>query len=109
MNSFLTVREFLGHPKTFKLLNRWHKLMEMIKRMLLTAECRKNNPSPPKQVPKTGPVASIRDSNMKKQPQAHNKGEGKAPATKPNSQGYRISNIQKDTMENVFQMARKMM
>ncbi|MBW0589747.1 hypothetical protein O181_129462, partial [Austropuccinia psidii MF-1] len=58
--------------------------------MLLTAEWRKNNPPPPKQVPKTDPVASSRNSNMKKQPQAQNKGKGKAPATKPYIQGYRM-------------------
>ncbi|MBW0591780.1 hypothetical protein O181_131495 [Austropuccinia psidii MF-1] len=77
--------------------------------MLLTAEWRKNNPLPPKQVLKTAPVASISNSNVKKQPQAHNKGKGKAPATKPYSQGYRIPKIQQDSMENVFQMARTMM
>ncbi|MBW0522171.1 hypothetical protein O181_061886 [Austropuccinia psidii MF-1] len=38
------------------------------------------NPPPPKQVPKTAPVASSRNSNVKKQPQAQNKGKGKAPA-----------------------------
>ncbi|MBW0516865.1 hypothetical protein O181_056580 [Austropuccinia psidii MF-1] len=50
--------------------------------MLLTAEWRKNNPPPPKQVPKTAPVASSSsNSNMKKQQQSQNKGKGKAPAT----------------------------
>ncbi|MBW0573344.1 hypothetical protein O181_113059 [Austropuccinia psidii MF-1] len=68
-----------------------------------------NNPPPPKQVPKTAPVASSSNFNMKTQPQAQNKGKGKVPATKPYSQGYRISNIHKDSMENVFQMARAMM
>ncbi|MBW0592653.1 hypothetical protein O181_132368 [Austropuccinia psidii MF-1] len=67
----------------------------------------KNNPPPPKQVPKTDPVASSSNSNVKKQPQAQNKGKGKAPATKPYIQGYRIPKIQQDAMENVFQMARK--
>ncbi|MBW0516036.1 hypothetical protein O181_055751 [Austropuccinia psidii MF-1] len=77
--------------------------------MLLTAEWRKNNPPPPKQVPKTAPVSSIRNSNMKKKPQTQNKGKGKAPATKPYIQGYRIQKIQQDAMENLFQMARTMM
>ncbi|MBW0513007.1 hypothetical protein O181_052722 [Austropuccinia psidii MF-1] len=49
--------------------------------ILLTAEWRKNNPPPPKQVPRTAPVASRSNSNMKKQPQAQNKGKGKASAT----------------------------
>ncbi|MBW0546117.1 hypothetical protein O181_085832 [Austropuccinia psidii MF-1] len=83
--------------------------MEKKNMMLLTAEWRKNNPSPPKQVPRPAPVASSRNSNVKKQPQAQNKGKGKAPAPKPYSQGYRISKIQQDSMENVFQMARTMM
>ncbi|MBW0519136.1 hypothetical protein O181_058851 [Austropuccinia psidii MF-1] len=77
--------------------------------ILLTAEWRKNNPPPPKQVPKTALVASSSNSNIKKEPEAQNKGKGKAPATEPNSQGYRIPNIQQDAMENVFQMARTMM
>ncbi|MBW0528321.1 hypothetical protein O181_068036 [Austropuccinia psidii MF-1] len=28
LNSYLTVRKFLGHPNTCKLLNGWHPLME---------------------------------------------------------------------------------
>ncbi|MBW0523407.1 hypothetical protein O181_063122 [Austropuccinia psidii MF-1] len=102
MNSYLTVRNFLGHPSTFKLLNGWHPLMEKENIMLLTAEWRKNKPPSPKQVPKTAPVASSRNSNMNKQPQTQNKGKGKEPAAKPYSQGYRIPNIQLDSMENVF-------
>ncbi|MBW0594029.1 hypothetical protein O181_133744 [Austropuccinia psidii MF-1] len=109
MNSYLTVRKFLGHPSTCKLLNAWHPLMEKKNMMLLTEEWRKNNPPPPKQVPKTAPVTRIRNSNAKKQPPAQNKGKGKAPATKTYSQGYRIPNIEQDAMENVFQMARTMM
>ncbi|MBW0546279.1 hypothetical protein O181_085994 [Austropuccinia psidii MF-1] len=81
MKSYLTVRKFLGHPNTCKLLNRWHPLMEKKNMMLLTSEWRKNNPPPPKQVPKTAPVASSSNSNMTNQPQAQNKGKGKAPAT----------------------------
>ncbi|MBW0572555.1 hypothetical protein O181_112270, partial [Austropuccinia psidii MF-1] len=109
MNLYLNVRKFLGHPRTCKLLNGWHPLMEKKNMIILTEEWRKHNPPPPKQVPKTAPVASIRSSNMKKQPQAQNKGKGKAPATKPYSQGYRIPRIQQDAMENVFCMARTMM
>ncbi|MBW0502002.1 hypothetical protein O181_041717 [Austropuccinia psidii MF-1] len=67
------------------------------------------NPTPPKQVPKTAPVARSSNSNVKKQPQAQNKGKGKEPATKPDIQGYRIQKIQLDAMENSFKMARTMM
>ncbi|MBW0572298.1 hypothetical protein O181_112013 [Austropuccinia psidii MF-1] len=108
-NSYLTVIKFLGHPSTCKLLNGWHPLMEKKNMMLLAAEWSENNPSPPKKVPKTAPVASSSNFNVKKQPQAQKKGKGKAPATKPYIQGYRILNIQQETMENVFQMARTMM
>ncbi|MBW0591038.1 hypothetical protein O181_130753 [Austropuccinia psidii MF-1] len=66
-------------------------------------------PSTTKQVPRPAPVASIINSNVKKQPQAQNKVKGKAPAPKPYSQGYRISNIQQYAMENEFQMARTVM
>ncbi|MBW0571690.1 hypothetical protein O181_111405 [Austropuccinia psidii MF-1] len=90
INSYLTVRKFLGHFSTCKLLNGWHPLMEKKNMILLTAVWRKNNPPPHKQVPKTAPVASSSNSNMKKQPQAQNKGKGKAPATNPYSQGYKI-------------------
>ncbi|MBW0586497.1 hypothetical protein O181_126212 [Austropuccinia psidii MF-1] len=77
--------------------------------ILLTAEWRKNNPPPPKQVPRPAPVDRSSNSNVKKQPQSQKKGKGKAPAPKPYSQGYRIPKIQKDAMENVFQMARTIM
>ncbi|MBW0529511.1 hypothetical protein O181_069226 [Austropuccinia psidii MF-1] len=90
MNSYLTVRKFLGHPDTCKMLNGWNPLMEKKNIMLLTAEWTKNNPPPPKQVQRTAPVASSRNSKVKKQPQAQNKGKGKVPATKPYSQGYRM-------------------
>ncbi|MBW0500452.1 hypothetical protein O181_040167 [Austropuccinia psidii MF-1] len=65
MNSYLTVRKFLGHPNTFKLLNGFHSLMEKKSMILLTEEWRKNNAPPPKQVPKTAPEASSRNSNVK--------------------------------------------
>ncbi|MBW0515088.1 hypothetical protein O181_054803 [Austropuccinia psidii MF-1] len=109
MNSYPTLIKFLGHPNTCKLVDVWHQLMEKKNLMLLTAEWRKNNPSPPKQVPKTAPVASSSNSKVKKQPQAQNKGKGKAPATNPYSQCYRIPKIHQDAMENVFQMMRAMM
>ncbi|MBW0522097.1 hypothetical protein O181_061812 [Austropuccinia psidii MF-1] len=98
MNSYLTVRKFLGHPNTCKLLNGWNPLMEKKNMMLSTPELRKNNPPQPKQVPKTAPVASSINSNLKKQPQDQNKGKGKAPATNPYSKGYRIPKIQQDAM-----------
>ncbi|MBW0553389.1 hypothetical protein O181_093104 [Austropuccinia psidii MF-1] len=97
-----------GPPQHLQAINGWHPLMEKKKMMLLTEEWRKNNPPPPKQVPKKNPVARSSNSNVKKQPQPQNKGNGKAPATKPYSQGYRIPKIKQDAMENVFQMARTM-
>ncbi|MBW0532603.1 hypothetical protein O181_072318 [Austropuccinia psidii MF-1] len=109
MNSYLTVRKFLDHPNTCKLLNGWHALMEKKNMMLLTEEWRKNNPPPPKQVPRPAPVASSSNSNVKKQPKTQNKVKGKAPPPKPYSKGYRIPKIQQDAMENVFKMARTMM
>ncbi|MBW0495489.1 hypothetical protein O181_035204 [Austropuccinia psidii MF-1] len=93
MNSYLTVRKILGHPNTYKLLNGWYSLMEKKNMMLLTAEWRKNNPCPPNKVPKTAPVARRSNSNIKKKPQAQNKGKGKETATKPYRQGYIIPRI----------------
>ncbi|MBW0484476.1 hypothetical protein O181_024191 [Austropuccinia psidii MF-1] len=69
--------------------------------MPLTAEWRENNPPPHKPVPKSASVASRRNSNVKKQPQTHNKGKGKAPPTNPYRKCYRIPKIQQDAMENV--------
>ncbi|MBW0504124.1 hypothetical protein O181_043839 [Austropuccinia psidii MF-1] len=109
MNSYLTVKKFLHHHNTCKLLNGWHPLMKKKNMILLTAEWRKNNPPPPKQVPKTAPVASSSNYIVKKKPNAQNKGKGKAPATKPYIQGYRFPKTQQDAIENVFQMARTMM
>ncbi|MBW0525363.1 hypothetical protein O181_065078 [Austropuccinia psidii MF-1] len=109
MNYYLTVRKFLGYPNTCKLLNGWNPSMEKKNMMLLKAEWRKNNSPPPKQVPKTAPIDSSRNSNITKQPQAQNKGKGNAPATKPCSQVYIIPKIWQDAVEIVFQMARAMM
>ncbi|MBW0465936.1 hypothetical protein O181_005651 [Austropuccinia psidii MF-1] len=72
----------------------------------LNIRMEENNPPPPKQVPKTAPLARRSNSNMKKQPQAQKKGKDKAPATKTYSQGYRMRKIQQGAMENVFHMAR---
>ncbi|MBW0502303.1 hypothetical protein O181_042018 [Austropuccinia psidii MF-1] len=83
--------------------------MEKKNMIHLTTEWSKNNPPPPKQVPKNNPSSQQQKFQHEKKPQAQNKGKGKAPATKPYSQGYRIPNIQQDAMENVFQMARTMM
>ncbi|MBW0570864.1 hypothetical protein O181_110579 [Austropuccinia psidii MF-1] len=77
--------------------------------MLLTAEWRKNNPPPPKHVPKTAPIASSSNSNVKKHPQAQKNGKGKGPATESYRKGYRIPKIQKDAMENVLQIVRTIM
>ncbi|MBW0529695.1 hypothetical protein O181_069410 [Austropuccinia psidii MF-1] len=83
--------------------------MEKKNMMLLIGQWRKNNLPPHKKVPKTAPAARSSNSNVKKQPQARNKGKGKAPATKPYSQGYRIPKVQQAAMENSLQTARTMM
>ncbi|MBW0581465.1 hypothetical protein O181_121180 [Austropuccinia psidii MF-1] len=66
MNSYLTVRKFLGHPNTFKLLNGWHPLKEKKNMMLSTAEWRKNNPPPPKQVPRPAAIPTRKSSHKLK-------------------------------------------
>ncbi|MBW0541528.1 hypothetical protein O181_081243 [Austropuccinia psidii MF-1] len=66
MNSYLTVRKLLGHPNTCKLLNGWHPLMEKKNMMLLTAEWRKNNPQPPKQVPRPAAIPMGKGSHKLK-------------------------------------------
>ncbi|MBW0517122.1 hypothetical protein O181_056837 [Austropuccinia psidii MF-1] len=83
INSYLNVRKSLGHPNTCKLLNGSHPFMQKKNMILLTAEWRKNSPSPPKKFPKTAPIARSSDSNAKKQPKAQNKGKGKEQATRP--------------------------
>ncbi|MBW0588860.1 hypothetical protein O181_128575 [Austropuccinia psidii MF-1] len=56
----------------------------------LHSRMEEKQPSTTQTSAKTAPVASSRNSNVKKQPQAQNKGKGKAPATKTYSQGYRM-------------------
>ncbi|MBW0464549.1 hypothetical protein O181_004264 [Austropuccinia psidii MF-1] len=110
LHAFLPDCEKVSGPSQKFKVTKWTGSIDgKEKMMLLTAEWRKNNPLPPKQVAKTAPIASSSNSNVKKRPQAQNKGKGKEPATKPYSQGYRIPKIQQDAMENVFQMARTMM
>ncbi|MBW0518887.1 hypothetical protein O181_058602 [Austropuccinia psidii MF-1] len=104
MNSYLTVRKILGHPNNFKSLNGWNQLMEK-KYMILSTEEWRKTPSPPKQAP----IVGSKNCNMRKKPQAQNKGKGKEQATNPYSKGYIIPNIQPGAMENVFQIARTMM
>ncbi|MBW0582092.1 hypothetical protein O181_121807 [Austropuccinia psidii MF-1] len=102
MNSYLNVRKFLGHLNTCKLLNGWHPLMEKL-------EWRKKQPSTTQASAKNSPSSQQQKFQHEKEATSSNKGKGKAPATKPYSQGYRIPKIQQDAMENVFQMARTMM
>ncbi|MBW0593633.1 hypothetical protein O181_133348 [Austropuccinia psidii MF-1] len=75
MKSYLTERKFLGYPNTCKLLNGWHPLM------VLTEQWRKNNQPQPKKALRPAPVASSRNSNVRKRTQAQNKGKHKEPAT----------------------------
>ncbi|MBW0560411.1 hypothetical protein O181_100126 [Austropuccinia psidii MF-1] len=58
---------------------------------------------------KTSPSGQQKPFQCEKAATSSKKGKGKAPAPKPYSQGYRIPKIQKDAMENVFQMARTML
>ncbi|MBW0516488.1 hypothetical protein O181_056203 [Austropuccinia psidii MF-1] len=83
--------------------------LEKLNELLPSSEWSKNNPPPPKHVPKPTPVSRRSNSNVKRQPQAEEKGKAKEPATISYSQGYRIPKIQLDAMENLFQMARTMM
>ncbi|MBW0574414.1 hypothetical protein O181_114129 [Austropuccinia psidii MF-1] len=49
MNSYLTVRNSLGHPNTCKLLNGWHSFMEK-KNDAFNRGMEEKNPPPPKKV-----------------------------------------------------------
>ncbi|MBW0590335.1 hypothetical protein O181_130050 [Austropuccinia psidii MF-1] len=57
-------------------------------------------------IDKNSPSGQQQQFQREKTPQAQKKDKGKAPATEPYSQGYRIPKIQQDAMEKVFQMAR---
>ncbi|MBW0466028.1 hypothetical protein O181_005743 [Austropuccinia psidii MF-1] len=84
LHEFLPDYEKIPGPSQHFKVTQWMASIDGKKNMmLLTAEWRKNNPPPPKKVPKTAPVASSRNSNVKKQPQAQNKDKVKAPTTKP--------------------------
>ncbi|MBW0567083.1 hypothetical protein O181_106798 [Austropuccinia psidii MF-1] len=56
----------------------------------LDTRMEEKQPSTTQESVKTAPVASSSNSNVKKKPQAPNKGKGNAPATKTYSQGYRM-------------------
>ncbi|MBW0530532.1 hypothetical protein O181_070247 [Austropuccinia psidii MF-1] len=83
MNTYLTVRKFPGHPNTCKLLKGWQPLMEKKNMILSTAEWRKNNPPPPKQVSKTAPVASSSNCNVKKAATSSKQGQRQGTSHKP--------------------------
>ncbi|MBW0515765.1 hypothetical protein O181_055480 [Austropuccinia psidii MF-1] len=109
LHEFLPDCEKIAGPSQHLKVTQW---MESIdgkeENDALDSRIEEKNPPPSKQVPKTAPVASSSNSNVKKQSKAQKKGKGKELATKPYSQGYRIPKIQQDAMENVFQMARTM-
>ncbi|MBW0588668.1 hypothetical protein O181_128383 [Austropuccinia psidii MF-1] len=110
LHEFLPDCEKISEPSQYLQIAQWMASIDgEEKHDALDTRMEEKNPPVPKQVPKTAPVASSSNSNVKKQPQAPNKRKGKAPATKPYSQGYRIPKIQQEAMENVFQVARTMM
>ncbi|MBW0579127.1 hypothetical protein O181_118842 [Austropuccinia psidii MF-1] len=110
LHEFLPDCEKIPGPSQHLQVTHWMAFIDgKEKHYALNRRMDEKNPPQPKQVQKTAPVAIRSNSNVKKQPQAQNKGKGKALATKPYSQGYRIPKIQQDAIENVFQVARKMM
>ncbi|MBW0585499.1 hypothetical protein O181_125214 [Austropuccinia psidii MF-1] len=102
MNSYLTVRKFLRHPNTFKLLNGWHPFMEKKNMMLLRAEWRKKH-STSKESTKNSP--SGQQQQFQNEEAATNSKQGKREDTISKTLQPRLQ----DAMENVFQMARTMM
>ncbi|MBW0564319.1 hypothetical protein O181_104034 [Austropuccinia psidii MF-1] len=62
-------------------------------------------PSTTQQVPKIAPVASSSNSNVKEQPQAHNKGKARHQPPLLKARATESQRIQQDAMQNVFQMA----
>ncbi|MBW0495509.1 hypothetical protein O181_035224 [Austropuccinia psidii MF-1] len=101
MNSYLTVRTFLGHPNTCKLLNGWHPLMEQRQVIILTAEWRKNNPTSPNKVPRT---ASEAGSSHKLRTRAKAKHQLQN-LTARDTESQRFSRM----LKKVYQVARTMM
>ncbi|MBW0483383.1 hypothetical protein O181_023098 [Austropuccinia psidii MF-1] len=82
MNSYLTVRKFLGHPNTCKLLNGWHPLMEKKKMIHLKAEQRKKNPPPPKKSAKTSDNSQQQKFQCKKEATSSVEGQWKCTSHK---------------------------
>ncbi|MBW0532728.1 hypothetical protein O181_072443 [Austropuccinia psidii MF-1] len=58
---------------------------------------------------KTNPSGQQKQFQHEKEATSSEQGQGKNTSQKPFSQGYRIPNIQQDSMENLFQIARAMM
>ncbi|MBW0575897.1 hypothetical protein O181_115612 [Austropuccinia psidii MF-1] len=75
MNSYPTVRKFLGHPNTCKLLNGWHPLMEKKNMMLLTAGWRKKQPSNTQASAKKGLSSQQQQFQREKEATSSEKGQ----------------------------------
>ncbi|MBW0593237.1 hypothetical protein O181_132952 [Austropuccinia psidii MF-1] len=75
----------------------------------LDTRMEEKQPSTTQESAKNSPIGQQQQFQREKAATSSKKGKGEAPAPKPYSQGYRISKIQQDAMENVFQMARTMM
>ncbi|MBW0592517.1 hypothetical protein O181_132232 [Austropuccinia psidii MF-1] len=99
----------MGQPNTCKLLNGWHPLMEKKNIIFLTAEWRENDPPPPKQVPKTAPTASSSNFNVKRSHKLRTRERARHQLQSLTARAAESPNVQQDTMENVFQMARTIM
>ncbi|MBW0532463.1 hypothetical protein O181_072178 [Austropuccinia psidii MF-1] len=81
MNSYLTVRKFLGHPNTCKLLNGWHPLMEKKNMMLLTTRMEEKQPSTTQTSAKNSP--SGQQQQFQREKAATNSKQGQREGTSP--------------------------
>ncbi|MBW0582347.1 hypothetical protein O181_122062 [Austropuccinia psidii MF-1] len=74
----------------------------------LNSRMEEKQPSTTQTSSKNIPSSQKQQFQREKAATSSEKGQGKAPTTKPYSMGYRIPKIQQDAMENVIQMAREM-
>ncbi|MBW0526016.1 hypothetical protein O181_065731, partial [Austropuccinia psidii MF-1] len=91
LHEFLPDCEKIPGPSQYLQIAQWMASIDREeKHDAFDTRMEEKQPSTTQTVPKTAPVDSSSNSNVKKQPQTPNKVKGKAPAPKPYSQGYRM-------------------
>ncbi|MBW0593578.1 hypothetical protein O181_133293 [Austropuccinia psidii MF-1] len=104
MNSWHILKEFIKEEEIVKYSNGWNPLSSKPQ----IPKIKEYHAKKREETKEKAPVASTSKPKAKPLPQEGNK-NNKKNRRKPHSPSYRIPKIQKDVMENVFNMARTLM